>query len=162
MLRTVSNPLILQTIRSHEVARPYMFGLRCNLFVDFGSHNTNPKLSNSGAAVQTAVCSLLPGIGWLDRKNKEENFAQDCQSLLRRCSKPCPQLTRPGLREMPMVPGSRRGWAGCRRQSRLADPSKVMTYICLPCWGRGVTLRGWGFESSHSTPQVLQLSLKTG
>lgn len=90
VLRTISNPLILQAIRSHEVARPYKSGLTCNLFVDFGSRKTNPKLSHYGAAVQTAVCSLLRGIGWLDRKKEEESFVQDCQSLFCHCSEPCP------------------------------------------------------------------------
>lgn len=63
VLRTLSNSLILLNIRSHEVSRPHRFGLKCSLFVDFGSWTTNPKLSTSGAAIRAAVFSLLGGIG---------------------------------------------------------------------------------------------------
>lgn len=64
---------------------------------------------------------------WRMTWQEETGFVQDSQPLL----------------------SWQQAWAGYRKPKRLADPSKEMTYVHLPPCGSGVTLRGWGFKSSH-------------
>lgn len=159
-LRTTSNCFRSQATRSCEVARPYRSGLTCNLFVDFGSHKTNPKLSHSGAAVQTAVCSPLGGIGWLDSTKEKGSFVQDWQPLLCHHSELAPSSQGQGQGRRPGSRAAGVGWlqraeqAGrSLRRNDLHPPSPLQQRS--PTQGQSV------WKQPQQSP-ALQLSLKTG
>lgn len=83
----------------HEVARPCRFSLTSKRFVDFGSRKTNPKLSLSGVAVQTAFAAR-----W---EEQDDLTGRRKKKVLFRNASPSSAASSQGQpRETPVLPGT--------------------------------------------------------